>query len=81
MPIMAPLSDIAGVTRQVSVLCFQFGDGLTNLVIPTSASLMGCLGVAKISYAQWLALVWRFQLLLTLMASAVILFAVITGYS
>ncbi|MCS6100579.1 putative basic amino acid antiporter YfcC [Shewanella baltica] len=81
MPIMAPLSDIAGVTRQVSVLCFQFGDGLTNLVIPTSASLMGCLGVAKISYAQWLALIWRFQLLLTLMASAVILFAVITGYS
>lgn len=81
MPIMAPLSDIAGVTRQVSVLCFQLGDGLTNLVIPTSASLMGCLGVAKISYAQWLALIWRFQLLLTLMASTVILFAVITGYS
>lgn len=80
MPIMAPLADIAGISRQVAVLCFQLGDGLTNLVIPTSASLMGCLGVAKLSYGQWLALIWRFQLLLTLMASVVVLFAIFTGY-
>lgn len=80
MPIMAPLADIAGISRQIAVLCFQLGDGLTNLVIPTSASLMGCLGVAKLSYGQWLALIWRFQLLLTIMASAVVLFAIFMGY-
>lgn len=81
MPLMAPLADIAGVSRQVSVLCFQLGDGLTNLIIPTSASLMGCLGVAKLSFGRWVGLIWRFQLLLTFMASGLILFAVFIGYN
>ena len=45
MPLMAGLGDIVGVSRQVAVLAFQLGDGITNLVIPTSAVLMGALGV------------------------------------
>ena len=44
MPMMAPLSDLVGVTRQVAVLAFQFGDGFTNLVVPTSGALIGCPG-------------------------------------
>ena len=40
MPIMAPLSDLLGVTRQVAVLAFQLGDGFTNLIVPTSGLLM-----------------------------------------
>ncbi|NMS37535.1 TIGR00366 family protein, partial [Vibrio parahaemolyticus] len=40
MPLLAPLADIAGVTRQVAVLSFQLGDGFTNVIVPTSASLM-----------------------------------------
>ena len=46
--IMAPLSDLVGVTRQVAVLAFQLGDGLTNVVVPTSAALMGSLGAARV---------------------------------
>ncbi len=53
MPILAPLGDLLGVSRQVSVLAFQFGDGLTNLIIPTSAVLMGALGAARIPWVVW----------------------------
>jgi uncharacterized ion transporter superfamily protein YfcC len=53
MPIIAPLGDLLGVSRQVSVLAFQFGDGLTNLIIPTSAVLMGALGAARIPWVIW----------------------------
>ncbi|WP_444685838.1 putative basic amino acid antiporter YfcC [Alkalicoccus luteus] len=50
MPLIAPLADIAGVTRQVAVLGFQLGDGLTNMIVPTSAALMGTLGAARIGW-------------------------------
>lgn len=80
MPLMAPLSDLLGVGRQVAVLAFQLGDGLTNLVIPTSASLVACLGAARVDWATWLRFVWRFQLGLFLLASVFVLGAVAVGY-
>jgi len=48
MPIMTPLSDLLGISRQTAVLAFQFGDGLLNMVIPTSGVTMGILSIAKI---------------------------------
>ena len=62
MPIMAPLSDLLGVTRQTAVLAFQFGDGFTNLIIPTSGVTMAVLGMAKIPYEKWFA--WMLPLLI-----------------
>jgi len=53
MPIMAPFSDLIGISRQATVMAFQFGDGFTNLITPTSGVLMGVLGVAKIPYEKW----------------------------
>lgn len=53
MPIMAPLADFIGLTRQTAVLGYQFGDGFTNSIIPTSAALMGNLSMAKIPYEKW----------------------------
>lgn len=81
MPLMAPLSDLVGVTRQVAVLAFQLGDGLTNLIIPTSASLVGCLGVARIDWAVWVKVVWKFFLTLFAFAAIAIVIAVLTGYA
>ena len=49
MPIMAPLADLVGVTRQVAILAFQLGDGFTNLIVPTSGALIGTLGVARLA--------------------------------
>jgi uncharacterized ion transporter superfamily protein YfcC len=53
MPIMAPLGDLVGVTRQTAVLAYQFGDGFTNSIIPTSAVLMSYLAIAKVPYEKW----------------------------
>ena len=53
MPIMAPFSDVIGVSRQATVMAFQFGDGFTNMITPTSGVLIGVLGVARIPYDKW----------------------------
>jgi uncharacterized ion transporter superfamily protein YfcC len=62
MPIMAPFSDLVGVSRQATVLAFQFGDGFTNMITPISGVLMAVLGVARIPYTRWARWVWRFIL-------------------
>ncbi|MCR4660069.1 MAG: AbgT family transporter [Bacteroidales bacterium] len=64
MPIMAQFADLINVSRQTTVLAFQFGDGFTNMITPTSGVLIGCLGVARIPYGTWLAWVWKFIVLL-----------------
>lgn len=58
MPIMAPFSDLIGVSRQATVMAFQFGDGFTNMITPTSGVLIAVLGVARIPYQKWVKWVW-----------------------
>lgn len=53
MPIMAPFSDVIGLSRQATVMAYQFGDGFTNMITPTSGVLIGALGIARIPYAVW----------------------------
>lgn len=64
MPIMAQFADLIEVSRQTTVLAFQFGDGFTNMLTPTSGVLIGCLGVARIPYGTWLKWAWKFILAL-----------------
>ncbi len=71
MPIMAPLSDMIGISRQTAVLAFQLGDGLLNMIIPTSGVTMGVLGVAKIPFDKWFK--WIFPLMLILIIIAMLL--------
>ncbi|BDM64720.1 hypothetical protein NFHSH190041_21720 [Shewanella sp. NFH-SH190041] len=73
MPLMAPLADLVGVSRQVAVLAFQLGDGLTNILVPTSASLMATLGVCRVDWGDWLRFIWRFMLALMLCSSAMVI--------
>jgi uncharacterized ion transporter superfamily protein YfcC len=80
MPIMAPLADVVGVTRQVSVLAFQFGDGFSNMVLPTNIVLMAILGVAGIPYDRWLRFALPLLLKLLAMAALVLVVAVAIGY-
>jgi len=53
MPVMAPFSDLVNISRQATVMAFQFGDGFTNMITPTSPVLIGSLGMAKIPYDKW----------------------------
>lgn len=64
MPIMSQFADLIHISRQTTVLAFQFGDGFTNMITPTSGILLGVLGVAKIPYTLWLRWVWKFILFL-----------------
>ena len=59
IPIMAPFADMVGVSRQAMVLAFQFGDGFTNMVTPTSGVLVAALAMARIPYADWVKWVWK----------------------
>lgn len=81
MPLMAGLGDLVGVSRQTSVLAFQLGDGLTNVLIPTSAAMMGAIGVAGLGYTQWLRIVWRLALLMFALAAGFVALAVVVGYA
>jgi len=64
IPIMAEFSDIVGLTRQATIMAFQFGAGLTDMIAPTSGVLMGVLGMARIPYARWLK--WVMPILIVL---------------
>ena len=79
MPLMAPLSDLLGVARQVAVLAFQLGDGFTNLIVPTSGVLMACLGAARIDWASWAKWQIRFQGILFLFGSLFVVGGVFLG--
>ncbi|MEW6366924.1 MAG: hypothetical protein AB1714_20035 [Acidobacteriota bacterium] len=70
MPIMAPLSDLVGITRQTTVLAFQLCE-FVNPILPTSAVTMGVLGVAKIPWDKWAR--WFLPLMLVLMALSFVL--------
>ena len=71
MPLMAPFGDLIGISRQATVMAFQFGDGFTNMITPTSGVLIGVLGVARIPYQKWVK--WVFPLIVILFLLGVLL--------
>ena len=81
MPIMAPLADLVGVTRQVSVLAFQFGDGFTNILVPTNAVLVGILAIAGVPYDRWFRFVIPFMIKVWIVGSIALAIAVRIGFS
>ena len=77
IPIMAPFADMVGVSRQAMVLAFQFGDGFTNMLTPTSGVLMAALAMARIPYEKWLKWVWKGTLALLLIGLLLLLLTVL----
>ena len=73
MPIMAPFSDLIGISRQATVVAFQFGDGFTNMITPTSGVLMAALGVARIPWEKWVRFIWKFILLLVVLGALLLI--------
>ncbi len=69
MPILAPLSDIVGLTRQVTCLAFQFGDGFSNEIYPTNPITLISIGLAGVSYPKWFK--WTVWLQLAVLAITV----------
>lgn len=81
MPLMAPIGDLVGVSRQIAVLAFQLGDGLMNMIVPTNPVLMGILGLASIPYDKWFKFIAPLMLKLVIACSIALVAAVWLGYS
>ena len=79
MPIMSPLATLTGVPQQTAVLAFQFGDGFTNMIVPTSALVMGALALGKVPYTAWVRFIGPLMLKILILAAAFIVFSVHFG--
>lgn len=73
MPIMAPFSDLIEISRQSTVMAFQFGDGFTNMITPTSGVLIATLGVARIPWEKWVKFIWKFILVLIVIGALLLI--------
>ena len=80
MPIMAPLADLLGIGRQVAVLAYQFGDGFSNMIVPTNIVLMSILGIAGVPYDRWFRFAWPLLLKLTAAGALALVVAVLIDY-
>lgn len=80
MPIMAPLADLVEVSRQVAVLAYQFGDGFTNILVPTNAVLVGILAMAAIPFDRWVRFILPFMVKVWVVGSVALAVAVLIGY-
>lgn len=81
MPLMAPIGDIVGLTRQTTVLAFQLGDGLMNMFVPTNPVLMGILGLAGIPYEKWFRFILPLIIKLIVISSIMLIIGVWIGYN
>ncbi len=73
MPIMAPFSDLIGLSRQAMIVAFQFGDGFTNMFTPTSGVLIGALGIARVPFHKWFKWVLPFVITLLILGFLLLL--------
>lgn len=77
MPIMAPLADLVGITRQTAVLAYQLGDGIAAMLYPTNGALIAALAVAGISWSKWVRWYFPFFIFLFIMSA---IFLIIANY-
>ena len=80
MPLMAPLADLSGITRQTAVLAYQLGDGFTNMIIPTSGVTVGTLAMARIPYEKWFRWNLPMQVMFVLMSLVILVWPVLTTW-
>ena len=81
MPLMAPLADVLGITRQTAVFAFQCGDGFSNTLVPTSGLLMAMLSLGGVPYQKWFRFMFPLFLLLTLLSAIFLMVAVAIDYA
>jgi uncharacterized ion transporter superfamily protein YfcC len=81
MPVMAPLADLSGITRQTAVLAYQLGDGFTNMIIPTSGVTVGTLAMAKIPYEKWFRWNYPMQICFFVLSLILLIWPVLSGWS
>jgi uncharacterized ion transporter superfamily protein YfcC len=81
MPILVPLSDLLMISRQVTILAYQYGAGLCEILTPTNGALMAVIGAAGVRYDEWIKFAWPAWLILSILGTAAILVAIGIGLS
>ena len=80
IPLIAPLAGIFGVSTQLCIVAFAFGDGFSNTIYPTNPALLISLGLADVSYGKWFKWSWSFQALNLVLTSCILLFGYFIGF-
>lgn len=80
MPILAPVGDIVGISRQTVVMAYQCGDGFWNMITPTFSILMAALAIAKVSFIDWFKFAWKIVLGWSIWACVVLAIATAINY-
>lgn len=80
IPIIVPMAQIFGLSAQLCVVAFAFGDGFSNVFYPTNPALLISLGLADVSYSKWVRFSWKFQIPNLILTSAILLLGLAVGY-
>ena len=80
IPIIAPLAQLFGISMQLAIVAFAYGDGFSNVFYPTNAGLLIALGLSDISYGKWFRYSWKFQALNLVLTSALLMLGLAVGY-
>ena len=80
IPLIVPIAQAFGISAQLCILAFAFGDGFSNVFYPTNAALLISLGLADMSYTKWFRWSWKFQLTNLVLTGALLLFGLAVGY-
>lgn len=81
MPILIPLADLVGISRQVMILAFQVGDGITNLIIPTSGGTLAMLALARVGFSEWVKTIFPVIIMVYVLSWIFLVFAQYTNWS
>ena len=80
LPLIVPLASIFGLSSQLCIMAFAFGDGFSNVFYPTNPVLLISLGLADVSYGKWVRWTWKFQALNLILTSLLLLFGLVIHY-
>jgi len=80
IPLIVPVAQLFGISSQLCVMAFAFGDGFSNVFYPTNPVLLISLGLADVNYIQWAKWSWKFQTLNLLLTSGLLLLGLVIGY-
>lgn len=80
MPLIVPMAQVFGISPQLCVMAYAFGDGFSNVFYPTNPVLLISLGLADVSYGKWVKWTWKFQMLNLVMTSGLLLLGLAIGY-
>lgn len=80
IPLIVPMAQVFGISAQLCVLAFAFGDGFSNVFYPTNPALLIGLGLADVSYGDWFKWSGKFQVMNLLLTASLLLFGLAVGY-